>query len=102
VLPVSSEAFMPAPSKSKAERIEHPGACYATPDDLLQDGDLSDGEKSKALDTWEQDARQQHTASNEGMAGSREGIEPDDRSRLAQIGRAKHKLGGTPKHKAAH
>jgi hypothetical protein len=73
-------------TRSKAERIEHPAAFYATPAGILGDSDLSAEEKVKALDTWEQDARQQHTASNEGMAGSQEGIHPDDRSRLAQIG----------------
>ena len=93
---------MVEPTKSKAERIEHPAACYATPEGVLADSDLSADEKVKVLDTWEQDARQQHTASNEGMAGSQEGIHPDDRSRLAQIGRAKQKIGEKPKHKPAH
>ena len=89
-------------TKSKAERIEHPAAHYTTPEGILADSELSADEKVQALDTWEQDARQQHTASNEGMAGSREGIDPDDRSRLAQIGRAKKKIGEKPIHKPAH
>ena len=89
-------------SKPKADRIERPAACYATPDDLVKDDELSADEKRKALDIWEQDARQQLTASNEGMAGSKEGIDPHDRSRLAQIERAKDTLGEKPKHKPAH
>ena len=87
---------------SKAERLEHPATYYAAPDDILSDNDLSVEEKIKALDTWEQDARQQLTASNEGMAGSAEGIDPNDRSRLAEIERAKDKIGEKPTHKPAH
>jgi len=56
-------------------------------------------EKKKALNSWEQDARQQLTASSEGMAGSKEGVDPSDRSRLGEIQRAKDKIGDKPKHK---
>jgi hypothetical protein len=35
-------------------------------------------EKQKALNTWEQDARQLLTASSEGMTGGEEGTQPDD------------------------
>ncbi len=93
---------MVAVSKAKAERLEHPATYYAAPDDIVRDNDLSVDEKRKALDTWEQDARQQLTASNEGMAGSTEGIDPDDRSRLAEIERAKASIGEKPTHKPSH
>jgi len=56
-------------SKSKVDKIRHPQAHYKTPDDLIADQDLSPKEKEKALNVWEQDARQLLTASNEGMPG---------------------------------
>ncbi|MGC1689716.1 MAG: hypothetical protein WA756_07240 [Pseudolabrys sp.] len=89
-------------SKLKNDKIEHPAAFYATPDDIVKDNDLSIEEKKKALNSWEQDARQQVTASNEGMAGSKEGIDPSDHSRLGEIERAKDKIGEKPKHKPSH
>jgi hypothetical protein len=88
--------------KLKMNKIEHPAAFYATPDDVVKDNDLSLEEKNKALNSWEQDARQQLTASNEGMAGSKEGIDPSDRSRLGEIERAKDKIGEKPEHKPSH
>ena len=84
-------------SKLKIDKIEHPATFYATPDDIVKDNDLSIEEKKKALNSWEQDARQQLTASNEGMAGSKEGIDPSDHSRLGEIERAKDKLVRWPK-----
>jgi hypothetical protein len=86
-------------SKLKTDKIEHPAAFYAVPDDIVKDNDLSAEEKKKALSIWEQDARQQLTASNEGMTGSNEGIDPSDRSRLGEIERAKDKIGEKPKRK---
>ena len=47
--------------------IEHPATFYSTPDDSVKDNDLSAEEKKKALNNWEQDARQQITASSEGI-----------------------------------
>jgi len=38
---------------------------------------LTPAEKKKALDIWEQDARQLITASNEGMAAPKEGLRRD-------------------------
>ena len=58
-------------SKSKIEKIKHPQNYYETPDALIKDTELSPEEKKKALDVWEQDARQMLTASNEGMPGHR-------------------------------
>ncbi|HEX3339164.1 MAG TPA: hypothetical protein VHT68_08325 [Pseudolabrys sp.] len=89
-------------SKLKIDKIEHPAAFYATPNDIVKDNGLSAEEKKKALNSWEQDAHQQLTASNEGMAGSKEGIDPTDHSRLGEIERAKDKIGERPKHKSSH
>jgi hypothetical protein len=80
------------PSASKANKIEHPQSHYATPNELIDDRDLSLEEKLKALDIWEQDARQMHTASGEGMPGSEEGKNLDDRPLLSAVQRAKDKL----------
>jgi hypothetical protein len=89
-------------SKRKTHKIEHPASFYAEPEDIAKDDDLSAEEKKMALDSWEQDARQQLTASNEGMPGSKEGVDPADRSRLGEIERAKDKIGEKPQHKFAH
>ncbi len=89
-------------SKLKMRKIEHPATFYSAPDDVAKDNSLSAEEKKKALNTWEQDARQQLTASNEGMAGSKEGIDPGDHSRLNEIERAKDKIGEKPKGKLSH
>jgi len=42
-------------SKSKIDRIEHPQAYYDSPDELIEDQDLSAEEKKMALKVWEQD-----------------------------------------------
>jgi hypothetical protein len=83
---------MPSATPSKAEKIEHPQAHYATPDELTEDSALSLEEKIKALKIWEQDARQMLTASGEGMPGSEEGINPSDHSMLGEVERARDKL----------
>jgi hypothetical protein len=70
-------------------------------DDVVTDQRLSPEEKKKALDTWEQDAHQLLTASNEEMPGSDEGVAPEDTHRLGEVVRAKVKLGDKPKHKPA-
>jgi len=87
---------------TKAQRLAHPETHYRTPDDLLRDDTLSAEEKKKALDVWEQDARQMLTASNEGMPGSNEGEKTNDHHQLGQIERAKETLGERPTHKPAH
>ena len=89
-------------SKLKMNKIEHPATFYAMPDDIVKDNDLSAEEKKTALNSWEQDARQQLTASNEGMAGSKEGIDPKDHSCLGEIERAKDKIGEKPEYKPSH
>jgi len=42
------------------------------------------------------------TASNEGMAGDREGPDQRDSHRLGEVVRAKDKIGAKPKHKQSH
>jgi hypothetical protein len=56
----------------------------------------------QALDTWEQDARQMLTASNEGMEGDNEGLDQSDTHRLAEVVRAKAKIGAEPKDKPSY
>jgi hypothetical protein len=63
---------------------------------------LSPDEKRQALNTWEQDARQMLTASNEGMERDEEGLDQRDTHRLAEVERAKAKIGAKPKHKPSH
>lgn len=86
----------------KADKIQHPQACYGSPDDLLDDEGLTPEEKMRALDIWEQDARQMLTASDEGMPGSSEGMDSADHHQLGQVERAKLKLGKQPQQKPAH
>ncbi len=83
---------MPRAASSKIDKIEHPQSHYATPDQLIEDRDLSREEKLDALKIWEQDARQMLTASSEGMPGSEEGIDPSNHNMLGQVERAKDKL----------
>jgi hypothetical protein len=86
------EATMPRATPSKIDKIEHPQSHYATPDQLIDDRDLSVEEKINALKVWEQDARQMLTASGEGMPGSDEGIDPSNHHMLGQVKRAKDRL----------
>lgn len=89
---------MPRAASSKIDKIEHPQSHYATPDELIEDRALSFEEKLDALKIWEQDARQMLTASNEGMPGSDEGIDPSNHhDMLGQVERARDKLQRSPK-----
>lgn len=88
--------------RDKADKIEHPQAHYPSPHELLRDDTLSAEEKRKALNIWEQDARQMLTASGEGMPGREEGASKDDHHRLGQVERAKDELGEQPVHKPSH
>jgi hypothetical protein len=89
-------------SEKRREQVDNPETHYDKPADIAADKKLSPDEKSKALNTWEQDARQLLTASNEGMAGSAEGVEPSDHHRLGEVVRAKAKIGKRPRHKPSH
>jgi hypothetical protein len=87
---------------SKDKKIQNPQDSFAHPSDIVKDRQLSSEEKRDALDTWEQDAHQLLTASNEGMSGSEEDIEPKDNHRLGEVVRAKDKIGVKPQRKASH
>ena len=58
----------PMSQSGAVEKVERPATAYEKPIDILRDRGLSDDQKKDALNTWEQDARQLLTASNEGMA----------------------------------
>jgi hypothetical protein len=83
-------------------KVENPAAAFAKPLDVVKDSTLSKTEKVEALDNWEQDARQLMTASNEGMPGPQEGLDPDDHHKMGQVLRAKEKIGRMPNYKSAH
>ena len=89
------------PPSSRAKR-DHPEDHFDTPAAITKDSSLSPSEKKEALDTWEQDARQLLTASNEGMAGNKEGSSPDAAPKLGRVVREKIKMGEKPKHKPSH
>lgn len=86
-------------SRIKDEKIDNPANSFEKPSDVIKDSDLSLAEKRNALNTWEQDAHQLITASNEGMPAPDEGASPDDPHHVGQVTRAKEKLGDKPKHK---
>jgi hypothetical protein len=84
------------------DKIEHPASHYDTPDDVVKDKALSHDQKTAALNTWEQDARQLLTASNEGMPASEEGVDKGHHNKLGEVERAKERLGEKPERKPAH
>ena len=90
---------MSTQSESKKAKLERPADCYKSPEDITKDTKLSPDEKRQALNTWEQDARQMMTASNEGVEGDQEGLEQHATHRLGEVVRAKAKIGAKPKHK---
>jgi hypothetical protein len=86
----------------KPDKVESRASRFESPRDICADAKLSRDEKKRALDTWEQDARQLLTASNEGMAGPEEGVNPDDHHRLGEVVRAKAEIGEPARRKPAH
>jgi len=94
-----SGGHMSTQSEAKKAKLEKPANHYESPEDITKDADLSPDEKRQALNTWEQDARQMMTASNEGMEGDEEGLDQRDTHRLGEVVRAKEKVGAKPKHK---
>jgi hypothetical protein len=96
------EVDMAHASKLQMDKIEHPQDHYGTPDDLIKDRRLSPEEKKKALNVWDQDARQWLTASNEGMSGSKEGVNQSNHHQLGQVERARDKMVAKPKRKRSH
>jgi hypothetical protein len=91
-----------ADSVKAKDKVENPKAQFDKPKDIVQDNALSQHEKKKALNTWEQDERQLLTASNEGMPGRDEGLQSDDGNRLDEVVRTKEEIGEKPKHKPSH
>ena len=91
-----------AETTNRAERIRNPRSHYDNPAAIMADKELSQGEKTQALDTWEQDARQLLTASGEGMPGPEEGENRHDAHRLGEVVRTKVAAGREPKHKPSH
>jgi hypothetical protein len=83
-------------------KVEKPAEHFEKPKDVVKDVDLSKREKTDALDTWEQEARQLLTASNEGMTGPAEGSDKKDSHRLDEVVKAKQTIGETPNPKPAH
>src|ERR1700754_1918381 len=84
-------------------QIDNPAAAFDKPSDIVQDdASLSHEEKRDALNTWEQDAHQLMIASNEGMPGPHQGLEPDDNHRMSDVVRATRPLGKKPHQEPAH
>jgi hypothetical protein len=82
--------------KPNDEKVANPSTEFEKPKDLIKDSDLSHADKRQALDTWEQDARQLMTASNEGMPGKEEGLEKSKNNPLDEVVKAKDKIGEKP------
>ena len=59
-------------------KVEDPATHFDKPNDVVHDVKLSLDEKQKALNTWEQDARQLLTASSGGMTGGEEGAQESE------------------------
>jgi hypothetical protein len=89
-------------SEQPKNKIANPEAHFEKPKDIVQDSALSQEEKKKALNTWEQNERQLLTASNEGMPGSDEGQRKQETNKLGEVVRAKEQIGEKPKHKPSH
>jgi hypothetical protein len=67
------------------EKVQHPIAHFENPAEVVVDTVLTKGEKVRALETMEQDARQMAVAAGEGMAGG-------ERARLGDVLAAKDAL----------
>jgi hypothetical protein len=76
------------------ELVASPTTHFDKPADILADPKLSDAQKKKILDAWEEDARRLSVATEEGMTGG----EP---SRIAEVAEAKVELGIDDKRKAS-
>jgi hypothetical protein len=79
-------------TKPTEEKVANPSTEFDKPRDVGNDSDLSHQEEREALDTWEQDARQLMTASNEGMPGKEEGLEKSKNNPLDEVVQAKDKI----------
>jgi hypothetical protein len=68
------------------DAIANPTRHFDTPQEVLEDAGLSERDKKKVLDAWEEDARRLSVATEEGMSGG----EP---SNMAEVAEAKAELG---------
>jgi len=75
---------MSTQSEAKKAKLEKPANHYESPEDITKDADLSPDEKRQALNTWEQDARQMMTASNETWRAMKKGWTSATRIDLAR------------------
>jgi hypothetical protein len=89
-------------STPKDQKVDNPANSFESPIAVVKDRELSLKQKTKALDTWEQDAHQLLTASNEGMPAPDEGLKRDDPPQLSRVVRAKLELGEKPASKPSH
>ncbi len=94
---------MPRDSKhtNTDNKLENPASHFEKPSEVANDKRLSHGEKEEALNTWEQDARQLLTASNEGMTASDEGNTRDG-VHLDDVVRAKETIAERSKNNPSH
>lgn len=67
--------------------LQDPAKCFETPQHVLDDPQLTAGQKRKLLEQWEQDARLLAVAEDEGMGGGEE-------SMLHRVKRAIEAIGG--------
>jgi hypothetical protein len=93
---------MPPDTKraSADNRLEDPASYFQRPSQVVNDSRLSLREKNEALNTWEQDALQLLTASNEGMTASDNGGMREAVS-LSEIVRARETIAESQKSKPA-
>ena len=87
---------MPQNPTGKAEKIEQPENHYESPTEVAKDATLTKEEKKRALNTWEQDARQLLIASDEGMPTAK-----GQDHRMDEVQRAKEEIDDA-KHKRSH
>lgn len=75
--------------------LQNPAKCFETPQHLLDDPQLTVGQKCKLLKQWEQDARLLAVAEEEGMGGGEESMLQRVMRALETVGGAKHEDTGT-------
>jgi hypothetical protein len=78
-------AAMPDKTPVK-DAINNPTRHFNSPKEVIEDPTLSERDKKKVLDSWEEDARRLSVATEEGMGGG----EP---SHMAEVAEAKAGLG---------
>ena len=96
----SREAARIQKTPAKDQKVENPSSTFDKPIDVVKAApELNLDEKKRALNTWEQDARQLLTESNEGMPGPEEDLEKEDTHQFGEVVRAKDAIGQKPKRK---